>query len=170
MEYALFETAGPFTTLPVCPWKPDNGDPDFTTWWERESARRIADGKPSPADTHHAAQIAGWRARQASGDIEVRLDQYGEYLIRLADGTPVTVVFEPYWITLGDMVQIEFHGEISETGYRSSIIGRNELPDRDEDLLPWFVECANEMRGQVIGEWQRRNAAPKRKRRKKVAA
>lgn len=161
------ERTTPFARAGAAPWRcPDH--PDWTAQEEASVARYLADpvilNHPIALPVWQAkdAALRRWRERQRAGDTTPRVQEWGEWLLELPDGTKVAVVWDPLWFhaTPGEGVHVEFHGEISKTGYLSSF--PTDWPEQDEHLLDWLIESAKGIRAAIILEWEKENR-PKRK-------
>jgi hypothetical protein len=124
---------------------PSRRQSDHTSQTEARLAdRRFYAGGPYD---EQRAQIAAWRERQAAGDTEPRWGEWSEFTITLADGSDVDVVHDPHWKARdpghrGGM-HLDYHGPLSETGYRSHFVGYGEDGERAAKMgLREYAELA----------------------------
>jgi hypothetical protein len=150
----------PFGHLPIGTHVPDES-------LDAKEARILGRGADCDADRHTLAMVAAWRARRAAGDTAPKPGCWGEYRLTLGDGTPVTaIVHWPYMPGIGDLNLVDFHGDVSETGYHSHFFRDGEVAG---EFGAWLALQAERYRAETVREWEgkRRKLAPKKRPAKK---
>lgn len=164
----LFASRGPFSGLPIDVHLPDPPYRYFLD--ELEADIRGCGGPDCEADEHSLARIAEWRARLDSGDTVPRPGCWGEYHLTLSDGTPVTAVVQWPWFPCDCAVQlVEFHGDVTTTGYLSHFLSGDTVSG---DLGNWLRAAAETARSEAVEMWEwERSRRPRevRTRRRRVA-
>ena len=95
-------------------------------------------------------QIAAWRERQAAGDLKPDWRVLCVFDVALDDGLPVRVKHKPGDVP-GHSRRLEFHGPVSETGYRSHHVIVGEVK-KSETLLDFARRKAREFHGELVEE------------------
>jgi hypothetical protein len=145
------DKAGPFSGNGLTPWRNEDG-PDWTTDEEESVAHFL--GEVGGAHWQYCdAKLKEWRRRTAAGDFSGRLEEWGEWVLTLADGTKVAVTYTPPGYSyMEGTADLEWHGDVSETGFRSDIGWLP--PEFDSDLIPALIARAEQLRAETIREWE----------------
>ena len=95
-----------------------------TDWTEEVYQRSKLHKKKynAPIDRTTVEVIEDYRRRQRAGKAGPKWDEWSEFEVRLKDGSPVTVLYDPKTWTHGPDWHVEhfqFRGPLTSTGYRS---------------------------------------------------
>lgn len=144
MDLPLFERAGPFAHLPIDCHLPESGE-----WLDEE--RPSAARPKCAADELASRELAKWDKRRAKGDATPKPGCWGEYLLTLDDGTPITAVVEWPWISDGGMAAARFYGDVSATGFYSLAFHPKDVRG---DFGEWLRLKAREHRAEAVASWE----------------
>lgn len=119
-----------------------------TDWTEEVYQRSKLHKKKynAPIDVSTVAVIEDYRRRQREGKAQPKWGEWSEFQVRLKDGSPVTVLYDPntWGSTAWPVEHFQFRGPMTSTGYRSHFDhNTKENRKKGETVVQYATRIAN---------------------------